>query len=314
MKNETKCETNNKSKSEKIIKNPPFRGAATAIITPFKNGKPDFYAFERLVEFQISEGVDAIVFCGTTGEASTLSEDEWRECVSFAVSTVNGRVKVIIGCGSNNTANAENKSAFAEKSGADCILSVTPYYNKASISGLITHYKRIAASVSIPVILYNVPSRTGVDIPFEAYQKLANVENICGVKEASGNVSRAAQIISLLGDSMPLYSGSDELNLPLMALGARGVISVTSNILPREITALCRMCEREEYKKAAKLSAALYPLTSALFCEVNPIPVKTALYEMGFCREEFRLPLCRISPENRQRLTRELEKRVKLKN
>ena len=289
-----------------------FTGNATALVTPFKDGRVDFEAFEKIVEYQIEGGADALVFLGTTGEASTLSDDEWRDVASFAARAVGGRAPVIIGCGSNNTANAENKSAFAEKCDANGILSVTPYYNKASIRGLVTHYKKIAACVSIPVMLYNVPSRTGVDIPLEVYEELAEIDNICGVKEASGSVSKAALIISRFGDDMPVYSGSDEINLPILSIGGAGVVSVLSNILPREVSTMCRLAAQQEYKKAAELSAALYPLTSALFCEVNPIPVKTALAEMGFCREEFRLPLCRISHEKRTTVLRELEKWVKL--
>lgn len=294
------------------MKNKLFTGAATALVTPFKDGRVDYDAFEKIVEYQVSAGVETLVFCGTTGEASTLSEDEWKETASFGVNTAGGRAKVLIGCGSNNTANAENKSAFAEKCGADGILSVTPYYNKASIRGLVTHYKKIASRVSIPVMLYNVPSRTGVDIPLEAYEELAKIDNICGVKEASGSVSKAALIISNFGDDMPVYSGSDEINLPILSIGGAGVISVLSNILPREVITMCRLAAEQNYKKAAELSAALHPLVSVLFCEVNPIPVKTALAEMGFCREEFRLPLCRISHEKRERVLTELEKRLKL--
>ncbi|MBE6562186.1 MAG: 4-hydroxy-tetrahydrodipicolinate synthase [Ruminococcaceae bacterium] len=280
-----------------------FRGAATAVVTPFKNGNVDYSAFEKILDFQISSGINALVISGTTGESCTLSDREWRDTLSFAVDHSKGKVPVIAGCGSNSTANAEYKTALAEDLGADGILSVTPYYNKATPRGLVLHYKKIASATKLPIILYNVPGRTGVDIPTEVYEELQDTENILGIKEASGNAARSAELISLFKERYFIYSGADEINLPILALGGDGVISVLSNIVPEMVVGLCNLAFAENTKRASELSASLHPLIKALFCEINPIPVKTALAEMGFCNAEFRLPLCEMSEKNREYLT-----------
>lgn len=284
-----------------------FKGAGTAVITPFKNGNVDFEAFEKILDFQIRAGISALIICGTTGEASTLSNSEWMDTLSFAVRFSKGKVPVIAGCGSNSTAIAEYKAATAEKLGADGILCVTPYYNKATARGLCEHFRKVAGATSLPVILYNVPSRTGVDIPTEVYRELSKVSNILGIKEASGNAAKSAELLSLFKNRFFIYSGADEINLPILCLGGAGVISVLSNIVPSEVAKLCNLAFAEKCLEASELSARLYPLTKALFCEVNPIPVKTALAEMRLCTDEFRLPLCTIGTENRKMLIGEMK-------
>lgn len=279
-----------------------FKGAATAVITPFKNGKVDFEAFERILSMQINAGISALVVCGTTGESATLTDTEWKELISFTVRYAKGRVPVVAGCGSNSTAIAENKAAIAEKLGADALLCVTPYYNKANTEGLIRHFERVAASTSLPLILYNVPSRTGVDISMEVYKALSEVENILAIKEASGSAAKSAEILSYFGNRYYLYSGSDEINLPILSIGGDGVISVLSNLVPQEVVKMCSLAFAENYTEAARLSAKLYPLTKALFCEVNPVPIKTALAEVGLCTAELRLPLGKISEKNKKNL------------
>lgn len=277
-----------------------FKGAATAVITPFKNGKVDFEAFERILSMQINAGISALVVCGTTGESATLTDGEWEDLTSFSVKFSKGRVPVVVGCGSNSTAIAENKAEKAEKLGADALLCVTPYYNKANTEGLISHFTKVARRTSLPLILYNVPSRTGVDIPLEVYKALSDVENILGIKEASGSAAKCAELISCFKDRYFLYSGSDEINLPILSLGGDGVISVLSNLVPKKVIRLCDLAFAENYTKASRLSAELYPLTKALFCEVNPVPIKTALAEIGACTSELRLPLGKISEKNKE--------------
>lgn len=285
-----------------------FRGAATALITPFTRQGIDTKALEKLLEFQLSSGISAIVVCGTTGEASTLSFEEWKSVVTLAVNFTKGRVPVIAGCGSNCTTIAENKAAEAEKAGASGVLCVTPYYNKATPEGLVRHFKRVARSTALPVILYNVPSRTGVDIPMDVYGELSHTKNIVGIKEASGDAAKSAELISRFKDRFSVYSGSDEINLPILSLGGDGVISVLSNIVPERVVELCNSAFAENYRRAALLSHELYPLTKALFCEVNPVPIKTALAEIGFCKPYFRLPLCEMGKGNKELLLCELKK------
>lgn len=290
------------------MKKKVFEGCATALITPFADGKVDYTSFEKIVERQIAAGVSALVFAGTTGEAPTLTAEEREEMCAFAVSAVRRRVPVIFGCGSNSTAEAIKKVRRAEELGADAALVVAPYYNKGNSEGIVRHYEAVCAAVSIPVIAYNVPSRTGVDIGLDICKKIAGIPNMAGIKEASGSASRAACIMSYIGDELPLYSGSDEVDLPILSVGGSGIISVVSNVFPAACVRMCRAVMCKDPDTARGISSALYPFVSALFCEVNPIPVKTVLSYMGLCREEFRLPIYNISEENRKRVTEEYER------
>lgn len=286
----------------------PFKGAASAVVTPMKNGEIDFEAFSRIIDIQVNSGVSAIVICGTTGEAPTLTEAEKLSLYKAAVDNVKGKIKVIAGCGSPSTAFTVSLARQAESLGVDAILTVTPYYNKCSAEGLYLHYKTIAESVYLPVIAYNVPSRTGVDIPMETYEKLAGIENLAGVKEASGNISKAEKIKANFGNRFAIYSGNDDLIAPLYAVGGNGVVSVISNIMPRETAELCRLCDDGDMSKAAKLQTYLYPMVQALFSEVNPIPVKTALELMGICSAEMRLPLSPMSEVEKKKLRSVMER------
>lgn len=274
-----------------------FFGSATAIVTPFYNGQVDYLSFGELIDFQLSNGTDAIVILGTTGEASTIYENERSEIISFAKRKINGRVPLIVGTGSNATSVAIRYTKNAEALGADGCLVVSPYYNKATEKGLINHYKEIAKSVKIPIVMYNVPSRTGVNIPISVYGALKNVQNIVGIKEASGNLGYLTELIEKHGDDFDIYTGCDELILPTLALGGKGVISVVSNIVPSFVHQLCKEYENGNTKKARQIQLHLNPLIQEMFKEVNPIPIKTALYKMGMCKNEFRLPLCRSTRE-----------------
>ena len=285
---------------------PIFQGAATALITPFRDGEIDFDAFRALIEFQIANGIDALVVTGTTGEASTLSDREHHACLTFAAEVVNGRVPLIAGTGSNDTAHAVDMSKFACALGYDALLLVTPYYNRATDAGLIKSYLAIADGIDRPAILYNVPSRTGVKLTLPVYRALGEHPNIVAVKDASGDVGAAAMLMSALGDKLDIYSGNDDITLPLLSLGSLGVISVVSNLLPRETSAMCHKYFRGDTRGAVADQLRLLPLISALFAEVNPIPVKCAAAMMGLCREEYRLPLCPPSEPTREALKKEL--------
>lgn len=285
---------------------PVFSGCATALVTPMRSSEVDFPAFEGLIEFQIENGVSALVVCGTTGEAPTLCTDEKRRLITAAVSKVRGKVPVIAGCGSPSTKAAAEFARIAEQCGADALMCVTPYYNKATDEGVYLHYKEIAEAVTIPLIAYNVPSRTGMTINPDTYEALCTIPNFAGVKEASSNVAVSARITSRYGDRMSVYSGCDELCAPLYAVGASGIISVASNIIPSAMVRLCSLCENGKLHDAAELQKKLTPLISALFCELNPIPVKTALSMMGMCRDEVRLPLCRMTSAGKEKLRHEL--------
>lgn len=285
-----------------------FRGAATAVVTPMKGYRVDLDALRRLLEFQISEGIDALVIAGTTGEASTLADGEHMELLRFAVETVAGRVPVIAGTGSNCTAHAVKMSRFAEACGCDGLLLVTPYYNRATERGLIDHYLTVADATDLPSLLYNVPSRTGVRLTMPVYRALAEHPRILGVKDASGDAAAGAEILAELGDCFDLYSGNDDITLPLLALGGAGVISVASNVIPAEIHAICAAFDEGHYEEARTRFLATLPLCRALFAEVNPIPVKSALAMMGFCEEEYRLPLCPPTEETKKRLRTELKR------
>lgn len=276
-----------------------FRGTCTAIVTPFDNqNKVDFDTFGRLIEFQIKNGVDAIVFMGTTGEASTLSEDEKVQVVKFAVSQVGRRVPVIFGAGGNNTADIIRRSVLFEKLGADALLQVTPYYNKATQEGLIQHFNAIAESVEIPVILYNVPARTGVNLLPETVLKLSKTPNIVGIKEASGDLGQTQELFRILPKGFDIYSGDDANIFTFLALGGSGVISVVSNILPALTSDICHKFFDNDFKTAKKIQFEMLPLIKMLFCEVNPIPVKYALKLLGFGNAKTRLPLTVLGDKN----------------
>ncbi len=281
---------------------PLFMGACTALITPFKNGEIDYKSLKILIEFQISSGIDALLINGTTGESATLSECEKRELISFAVREVAHRVPLIAGTGSNSTKKAIHLSQFACDVGVDSVLVVTPYYNKASADGLLKHYEAIANEINIPLILYNVPSRTGVNIPLPVYEKLSEHKNITAVKEASPSISDFARLSEKCNKKLDLYSGNDDLILPTLSLGGIGVISAISNILPKETKEICRLWFDGKIKEATELQLKLLPLINAIFSEVNPIPIKTLLANEGFCNEEFRLPLCSMSEDKKKKL------------
>ena len=287
-------------------KNTVFTGAATAIITPMKNGGVDYEKFAQLVEFQISHHIDAIVVCGTTGESSTLTDEEHRELIRFCVEKVAGRVPVIAGTGSNDTDYAVDLSKFACDAGADALLQVTPYYNKTTQRGLIKHFFAVADAVTKPIILYNVPSRTGVNIKPETYAELAKHENIAATKEASGSISAVAEIRHACGDALDVYSGNDDQIVPILSLGGKGVISVLSNLLPAETHQICQDFFDGNVKASADAQIRYLPLINSLFCEVNPIPVKTAMNLLGFCTEEIRLPLCEMEDGNKARLVADM--------
>ena len=284
------------------LKRSIFTGAATAIVTPFKNGAVDYDSFGNIIEAQIKGGIDAIVATGTTGEAATLTHEEHCEVVKFTVEKVAGRVPVIAGTGSNDTAYGIELSKYACEVGADALLLVTPYYNKATPKGLIKNFIETAEATDKPIILYNVPSRTGCNISLPVYRELAKHERIVAVKEASGNISAIAELISECGDSFDIYSGNDDQIVPIMSLGGKGVISVLSNILPKETHDICQMCLDNNYTEAARLQLEYLKLINALFCEVNPVPVKTAMAELGYCDIEMRLPLCEMEDSNKEKL------------
>ena len=279
-----------------------FEGVATALITPMRDGEVDYRALSLLIERQIAFGADAVVICGTTGEAPVLSDSEHMECIRFAVEKTAHRIPVIAGTGSNDTRHAIEMSRFAADAGADAILCVTPYYNKATPSGLVDSYTAIADAVDCPMILYNVPSRTGVSLTLPVLRKLSEHSRIVALKDASGDVSRGMSVASELGDSLTLYSGNDELTLPYLSMGAAGVISVVSNIIPREMHEICELYRNGRYIEARRCQFRLMPLIRCMQSEINPIPVKTACAMLGLCREEMRLPLCKMEEEHRAEL------------
>ena len=286
-----------------------FTGAAVALVTPMnQDGSVNYKKLEELVEFQINNGTDAIVACGTTGESATLDIDEHIEVIKKTVEFAKGRVPVIAGTGSNDTAFAVKTASLAEQTGADAMLVVTPYYNKTSQAGLIAHFTAIANSTTLPVILYNVPSRTGTNIKPETYKELSKIENIVATKEASGDISAVAQIAHLCGEDLNIYSGNDDQIVPIMSLGGLGVISVLSNVVPQETHNICQYALDGDFKKASELQLKYLPLVDALFSDVNPIPVKEALNIMGYDVGECRLPLIRMSEAARKQLEAEMAK------
>ena len=286
-----------------------FKGAGVAITTPFlANGEVDYDTFRDQIEYQIQNGTDAIIVCGTTGEASCLSHEEHLDCIKFCVEVVNKRIPVIAGTGSNCTETAIYLSTEAEKYGVDGLLVVTPYYNKATQKGLIEHYTMVAESVKLPIIMYNVPSRTGCNILPETAAKLCkNVPNIVGIKEASGDISQVAKVALLCGDDIDIYSGNDDQIIPILALGGKGVISVLSNIAPKQTHDICQAFFDGDTAKAAKLQIEAIPLVGALFCEVNPIPVKKAIELQGRDTGVVRRPLTELEPQYAERLKKEMQ-------
>ncbi len=285
-----------------MMKNTVFTGAATAIVTPFLNGEVDYDAFGRLIDWQIAEGIDAIVACGTTGEGSTLTDEEHREVIRYAVERVAGRVPVIAGTGSNDTAYAIDLTRFACEVGADAMLLVTPYYNKATQKGLIKSFEAVADVSTKPVILYNVPSRTGCNLLPASAAALADHPNIVAIKEASGNISQIAELAHLVRGKLDIYSGNDDQIVPVLSLGGKGVISVLSNIMPRATHEMCAKFFAGDVKGSADLQLELLPLVNALFCEVNPIPVKAAVSAMGYGENSLRLPLTPMEAQNDEKL------------
>ncbi len=290
------------------MKKPIFEGMATAIITPITEKGIDYKAFAELIDWQIAEGIDGIVVCGTTGEGSTLSDDEHKEAISFAVKQSAGRVPVIAGTGSNDTAYALELTKFACEAGADAVLVVTPYYNKATQKGLVKLFTAIADASSVPVILYNVPSRTGVNIKPETVAELAKHPMINAIKEASGDISQIAQVAHLCGDNINIYSGNDDQVIPVMSLGGIGCISVLSNLIPKEASAMCKAYREGDTKTATAMQLKYLPLINALFSEVNPIPVKAAMAKMGWCEDYLRLPLTPMEDATKKILFDEMEK------
>ena len=280
-----------------------FTGAGVALVTPMNaDGSVNFEKMKELIEFQIANNTDALIICGTTGEATTISDEDQIECVRFAKEVAAGRVPVIAGAGSNDTAHCIELAQACEKAGADGVLLVTPYYNKATQKGLILHYTAVAESINIPIILYNVPGRTGCNIAPKTVAELAKVKNIVAVKEASGNLSQVAEIAALVGPDFDIYSGNDDQILPVLSLGGKGVISVLSNVAPKQTHDMVAKFFEGDIQGSIKLQLDAIELIGALFCEVNPIPVKTALnlmgYEVGACK----LPLCDMEPKNLETL------------
>ena len=289
------------------MKQPIFTGVATALITPFdSHGNIDYGKFAELVEFQIQNGINALVVCGTTGEASTFSDDEHRDCISFVVKQAAGRVPVIAGAGSNDTSYAIGLTKHACEVGADALLMVTPYYNKATQKGLIRMYHEIADASEKPIILYNVPSRTGVNIEPSTYLELAKHEKIVAIKEANGNLSKITETFALVGDQLDIYSGNDDQIVSLLALGGKGVISVLSNVMPKETVEMCDRFFRGDVKGAAELQFRMLPLIKALFCEVNPIPAKAAMAALGYTENVLRSPLYPMEEANERKLLDEM--------
>lgn len=280
------------------MKKKVFRGAGVAIITPFTETGVNYPELGRIIEDQIAGGTDAIIITGTTGESATMTDAEHREAIRFAVEQVGGRIPVVAGTGSNETAYAVELSQYAEQVGADALLLVTPYYNKCTQNGLVAHYTEIADSVSIPAILYNVPSRTGVNIKTETYVQLAKHPRIVAVKEASGDLSAILRLRAAVGDELAVYSGNDDQIVPILSLGGLGVISVLSNVAPRATHDICQHYFDGNTAEAARLQIAYSDLIDALFCEVNPIPVKTAMRRLGYDAGSLRMPLSEMEPAN----------------
>ncbi len=282
-----------------------FEGSLVALVTPFKNGRVDYQKLKELIEFHIENGTNGIVPCGTTGESATLSFEEHEQLVGEVVTIVAGRIPVLAGTGSNNTAEALHLTKHAKKAGANGALLITPYYNKPTPEGLYRHYRLIAEEVDIPIVIYNVPSRTGISISPETVAKLSEIKNIVGIKEASGSIDQATQILQLC--NITVLSGDDSLTLPIMSVGGRGVISVVANVAPSDTAALTRYWLEGNFEAARKYHHKLFPLSKSMFIETNPIPVKTALRLLGRLNGEMRLPLCEMTKENESKLSSALK-------
>ena len=293
----------NLSKKEAVM----FKGSIVAIVTPFKRGKVDEKAFGDLIEWHIAQGTNAIVPCGTTGESATLDYKEHNRVIDLAVKIVNKRVPVIAGTGANSTDETIEITKHAKKSGADAALLVAPYYNKPTQEGLYRHYKTVAKEVNIPIVLYNVPGRTAVNILPSTVARLSEIKNIVAIKEATGDMKQVSEVIRLCGDNITVISGDDFTTFALIALGGKGVISVSANVAPKEVSMMCSLMLNGQYDKARALHYKLEPLNAAMFIETNPIPVKTALAMMGKIKEEFRLPLCEMAPANKEKLKKTLK-------
>ena len=283
-------------------KEPIFQGVATALVTPLTSEGVDYDALKRLINWQIDEGVNALVICGTTGESSTLTDEEHRQVLKFAIQVAGGRVPMIAGTGSNDTAYAIELTQYACEVGYDAVLVVTPYYNKTTQNGLVAMFTAIADASTKPVILYNVPSRTGVNIEPATYARLADHPQICAIKEANGNLSKIVETAALVGDKLDIYSGNDDQIVPILACGGMGVISVLSNVLPKETAQMCKKFFEGDVAGAMAMQKRYLPLTNALFCEVNPIPAKAAMAALGFCEDYLRLPLVPMEESHRQML------------
>ncbi len=283
-----------------------FAGSMVALVTPFRDGKVDWQSLEGLVDFHIKNGSNGIVPCGTTGESATLDHKEHREVVERVIKAVNKRVPVIAGTGSNSTAEAVELTKGAERAGADGALMISPYYNRPTQEGIYQHYKKVAESVGIPIIVYNIPGRTGSKIEPETLARLSEIENVAGVKEATGSVDQAIDVIRLCGENLAVYSGEDSLTFSLMALGGKGVISTVANIAPKEMSQLTDACLQGNWDKGRKLQLKLIPLIRSVFLETNPIPIKTALSLMGKCTSELRLPLTPMSEGNLKKLQQQM--------
>ena len=288
------------------MREPIFKGIATALITPFRDGAVDYDAMGRLIDWQIDSGINGLVICGTSGEGPTLSDAEHRECIRYCVERVAGRVPVIAGTGSNDTAYAISLTKYSCEVGADAMLVVTPYYNKATQNGLVASFCAIADASTKPLIVYNVPSRTGCSIQPETYLKLSKHGNITAIKEASGNISTVVATRALVGDKMDIYSGNDDQIVPILSMGGLGCISVLSNVLPRETVEICDRFFAGDVAGAAALQCKYLPLIDALFCEVNPIPVKAAMAALGWCENSVRLPLTPMEEPHRQVLLQQM--------
>lgn len=276
-----------------------FSGSGVAVITPFSGDKVDYDALGRILDYQLANKTDAVVICGTTGESSTLTDEEHRDCISYAVEHIAGRIPVIAGTGSNDTDYAINLSRHACEAGVDALLLVTPYYNKTTQKGLVKNFLTIADAVTKPIILYNVPSRTGCGFTVPTYKELAKHERIVAVKEANGNISAIAELFAECGSDLDIYSGNDDQIVPILSLGGKGVISVLSNIMPTQTHDICELWSSGRVKESAELQLRLLKLINTLFIEVNPIPVKTAMNLLGWCSDEIRLPLCEMEEKNR---------------
>ncbi len=288
-----------------------FKGCGTAIVTPFTEDGVNFEEFRKLIEFQISEGADSLIVCGTTGESSCMSLDEKKQTIKFAIDIVNKRIPVIVGSGSNCTNSAIEMSKYAQEVGADGLLIVTPYYNKTTQSGLIAHFTKIASCVNLPIILYNVPSRTGLNIEPQTCLELSKIDNIIAIKEASGNLSQVLKIASLCKDNLTIYSGNDDQILPILSLGGLGVISVLSNIAPKKVHNMCKDFFEGNITEAIKMQVDATSIINSLFCEVNPIPVKAALNIIGFNVGVPRLPLLEMSDKAKEILKQDINNYLK---